>query len=334
MRRKQLAICDSDAAYLKMLQAYLQKKNPADFEVVIFDAVDKAVEAGNEEAFEIFLVSEKIYDADVSKIKAKKVFILLEDGLGGITGYSTVAKYQSMERLIAEVLEAFALDDSSGGMGRCGKNKTSLVSFYAPDRNRGQSVAALGAAEVLADMGYRVLYINLLPFTGFEELLGTSYDADVTDFLYFVLNHSDKLLYKLDGIKQCMHGVDYLPPPLDYADLRHISERDWERALDMLLYSSDYTHIVMDLSEVCQGFYHILGRSSRIYTLTDPSAVYGQAMLAHYRNLLRAKEYQAILDHTLEFALPPGWEQYCGRLENIAASPIGACMKGVLGDCE
>ncbi len=332
MKAKQFAICDSDSGYLKMLQAYLQKKNPADFEILIFDTINKALEASREVPFEILLVGEGIYDTNVTKISASKVYILQEDGLKGITGYSMVAKYQSMESLITQVLEEFALDDNCSSIGRRGKNQTMLISFYSPDRHKGQSMAALGAAQVLADEGYQVLYLNLMPFTGFEELLQTSYEADVTDFMYFVLNHSDKLLYKLDSLKRCIHGVDYLPPALDYTDLLHINKKDWETVINLLLYSSDYTYIVTDLSETCQGFYDLMESSDRLYLLTDKSNVYSQAMLSHFRKLLRAKEYKKILDHTMEFELPRNWEESCGNFENLASSPVGIRMKGVLGE--
>ncbi|MDE6221993.1 MAG: hypothetical protein K2G51_16460 [Lachnospiraceae bacterium] len=330
MKARQLAICDSDKGYLKMLQAYLQKKNPADFEILIFDAVDKALEASREVSFEILLVGEGIYDTTVTKINASKVYILQEDGLKGIQGYSMIVKYQSMERLITQVLEEFALDDNCSSVERRGKNRTTLISFYAPDRHKGQSAAALGAAQILAEKGYQVLYLNLLPFTGFEELMQTSYEADVTDFMYFALKHSDKLLYKLDSLKRNIHGVDYLPPALDYADLLHIDRCDWESVMNLLLYHSDYTHIVIDLSETCQGFYDMLENSDQVYLLTDRTNVYGQARLSHFRSLLQAKEYEKILKHTVEFELPANWEEGCERLENLPASPIGMWMKGVL----
>lgn len=334
MKARQLAICDNDNNYLKMLQAYLQKKNPADFEILIFNTVQQAVEASHKTAFEIFLIGEKIYDESVIKVNASKVFVLQEDGFSGITGFSMVAKYQSMEKLIAQVLEGFALDDSCSSIGRCGKNKTSLFSFYSPDRHRGQSIAALAAAQVMAGMGHKVLYLNLLPFTGFEELLGIEYDSDITDFMYFVLNHSDKLLYKLDSMKRTLHGVDYLPPVLDYTDLLRIGKEDWERVMDTLLYSSDYTDIVIDLAETCEGFYHIMEQSDKVYVLTDDKSIYGQAALIHYKKLLQAKEYDTILKHSVEFTLVENWEQQCDRLDNIAFSSIGACMKGVLYNCE
>lgn len=313
-----------------MLQAYLQKRNLAGFEILIFDTVGKAKAASEETPFEILLVGEKIYDNSVTKINAAKICILQEDGLKEIAGYSMVAKYQSMEKLITQVLDEFALDENCSSLGGRGRNKTSLVSVYSPERHNGQSVAAFALAQALASMGNKVLYLNLMPFSGFEELMHTDYEADVTDFMYFVLNHSDKLLYKLDSLKRCVSGVDYLPPALDYADLLHISGEEWERVMDLLLYSSDYMYIVVDLSETCQGFYHILERSSKVYTLSDRSCAYSRAMLSHYKKLLEAKEYRAVLENSVEFELPPGWREQCAGFENIAATPVGACMKGVL----
>ena len=125
MGTRQFVICDRDTDYLKMLQAYLQKRNPADFEIATFDTVDKALRASEENAFEILLVGEKIYDKDVTKIHAAKVYILQEDGLSGITGYSAVAKYQSMESLITQILDAYAA--ASGGAEKTGQALSAVI---------------------------------------------------------------------------------------------------------------------------------------------------------------------------------------------------------------
>lgn len=330
MGTKKFVICDKDQDYLKMLQAYLLKRNPMDFTVLIFDTVTKALEASKEEPFEILLVGEEIYDTNVTKIDAVKVYILQEDGTKGINEYCAMAKYQSVERMIAQVLKEFALDENCTTTNRCSKNKASLISFYAPDRQKGQSAAALCTAELLADQGHRVLYVNLLAFTGFEELMQTDYESDITDFMYFVLNHSDKLTYKLDSLKRCIHGVDYLPPALDYADLLAVSRDEWERFLNLLLHNSDYTWIILDLSEVCQGFYDMLEKSDTIYLLKEEISVYGKAMLSHFKKLLQIKEYHKILEHIIEFTLPSHWEEQCTNLERLASSSIGIRMKEVL----
>ena len=74
MGTKRFAICDKDQEYLRMLQAYLLKRNLADFTVLIFDTVNKALEANKEGPFEILLVGEDIYDTNVAKIDAAKIY--------------------------------------------------------------------------------------------------------------------------------------------------------------------------------------------------------------------------------------------------------------------
>lgn len=329
MNTKKFAICDKDSDYLTMLQAYLSKKNPAGFEVIVFDSVSQAVARSKEEPFEILLVGENIYDTNVINIAAQKVFILQEDGLADITGYSVVSKYQSMERLIREILDAFALDENCVSAPRKGHTQTRLISFYSPDRHKGQSVAALTASQVLSDMGHKVLYISMQPFSGFEELLGVKYESDITDFLYFALKHSDKLMYKLEGIKRTIHGVDYLPPALDYSDLVDIEENEWKRCLDILLHSGDYFGIVVDLTESCKGFYEFLEKSDVVYFLSAKDMV-SKAMYAQFEQLANVKELGAVLEKCITFDLPAGWENSVSNIGQLSISPLGAYMKGMI----
>ena len=329
MNKRRLAICDKDKDYLTMLQAYLSKKNPAGFEVVVFDSVRQAVTISKEECFDILLVGEGIYDTDVINIAAQKIFILQEDGLAGITGYSVVSKYQSMEQLMRQVLDSFALDEECTSVENKCRTPARLVTFYSPDRHRAQSVAALTAAQIYSDMGRKVLYISMQPFSGFEKLLGVRYESDMTDFMYFALKRPDKLMYKLEGIKRTMHNVDCLPPALDFADLVHIAEDEWKRCLDILLYNSGYSDIVVDLTESCEGFYHFLERSDAVYLLCAEDA-FSKAMYAQFEQLMKIREFDAALERWIPFDFITGWENSISNLGQLSLSPIGAHMKGIL----
>ena len=249
MKHRIMAICDKDERYLELLQSYLLKRKPAGFDIMVFSNLSQAITESKKEAFEIFLVGESVFDEIIKDLSAQKVFVLIEDGLRGITGYSFVVKYQSVEKLISQVLDEFAADEACSVKAACGKNKTKLISFYSPERHSGQAFAALCASELVADRGGKVLYISMSAFSGFEELLGIKYNTDITDFMYFALKYPEKLLHKLESIKCTIHGVDYLPPALDYTDLIAISESDWDTIMEALLYSSDYTHIIVSQSD-------------------------------------------------------------------------------------
>jgi hypothetical protein len=327
---RHLAICDTDTSYLELMQGYLKRKNPMGFEIITFSTTVNAVTASQSDEIDILLIGEKTFDDNVKNINAKKIFILQEDGLSGIKGYDMVAKYQSAEKLIGTVLEQYALDEKCDSIVKCGKNNTTVIAFYSPEHHAAQSITALATAQLISDKGGKVLYLNLHGFSGFEELMNISYESDITDFMYFVLKHSEKLLYKLEGIKRTVHKVDYLPPALDYKDLAQIKAEDWRRALDLIIYSGDYTHIVVDLSEDCQGFYEILEMSGSIYILSNDNSTFSHAAKAHFKRLLHAKEREDILGKIIELSLPYTVMDGHLQLENLQSSTVGAYMGGIV----
>lgn len=332
MKNRVFAICDKDKVYLEMLQSYLMKKKPVGYEIQVYTSVADAIRE-SEDGFEILLIGESTFDDNARKINTQKMFILQEDGLSGIKGYTFISKYQSIENMVKQSLEAFAQDDDCMSKTRCGKSNTKIISFYSPDRHSGQVVSSLCAGELLADQGNRVLYISMSPFSGFEELLGKEYEADITDFMYFALKHSQKLLYKLESIKCTLRNMDYLPPALDYSDLFKITSKEWEKVLDALSYSGDYTHIVVDLAETCQGFYHILDRSNDIYILSKNTSRQSMAMLTQYEKLLQAKGFDKILSKSHTFDLNSDWEEDSYELDKLPATRVGAHMKGIIQKC-
>ncbi len=334
MKERQLAICDKDEFYLEKFQSYLLKKRPAGYEILAFATVNQAVEASKEDGFEILLVGENTYDTNVTNINAAKIFILKESGLSGIKGYTFISKYQSMDSIIGQALEEFAIDEGCGGMVRNSGIKARLISFYSPDRHTGQNVAALCAAELLADMGKRVLYINLQAFSGFEELLGTKYEADLTDLFYFALRHPDKLFYKLEAVKRTIGRADYLPPALDYADLLDIGEKEWQEVMEALLCEGEYTDIVVDLTECFRGFYYMLDKSDKLYIISDAQKERPRAALNQFKNLLLSKEYGRIIEKCKVFEPYGGWDNCEVDLEGLPQSGLGEYMKGIIGDDE
>ena len=184
---------------------------------------------------------------------------------------------------------------------------------------------------MLSNAGSKTLYLNLRAFAGFEELLHTEFEADVTDYFYFVLQYADKALYKLESMRKTLGELHYLPPALDYADLLQITEQQWEQAIDVLMDSGHYEVILLDLSEICQGFYSLLARSDKIVFLQGDSRQ-SQAMKMQYQKLLEARGAVKITDKTCYRTLPENWEKECCNYERLAATRMGELMKRELWD--
>jgi hypothetical protein len=323
-------ICDGDTRYLAGIQAYLVKKNLMDFEILTYNSVEQALEQSKKREFEIFLVGESVYSDLVKQLRAKKILVLKENGFSGIKDYDMIPKYQSVNKLVGQVLEKYASDEKCRTDLKCGRSDTSLIAFYSPEHHGAQSLSALTAAQLFSDMGRRVLYLNLHSFSGFYELMDTSPESDITDFMYFVLKRSEKLLYKLESMKRSIRGVDFLPPAFDYLALAGIKPDEWREAFDLIMYSCEYTHIVVDISESCHGFYEILDRSRQIYVLYNKESKYGQASFNHFNRALTAKEWNRVLEKIIPFSLPYGIAMQDAALDGLTSSDIGAYMRGVI----
>lgn len=326
MREKLLAVCDKDERYLQGIQEYFGKKGMADFSIVTFSSLSQAAGYSKNRRFEILLLGENVYDAAAAEIESEKTYLLWENGQAADKKYPVIAKYQAMGDIFAQVMEDYAADENCSGGSILTRHRTRLISFYSPDRADGQTAAALAAAEALASAGSRVLYLNLRAFAGFEELLHTEYEADITDYLYFVLQYADKALYKLESMKKTLGGLDYLAPALDYADLLQITKQQWEETMDILLENGSYEVIVLDLSEICQGFYPLLARSDKIILLSGSSGQAG-AMYSQYCRLLEARGSGAIAEKTQNVRLPEHWERECTDYAHLAATRLGEQLR-------
>lgn len=333
MKLKKLVICDRDEKYLQDLQEYLTRKKLTDFQIVVYSNILQALEYSRYEPFEILLVGENIYEESVKEIQAANVFILQEDGAMEYTEYPVICKYQSVDRMLSQIMDTYMKAGNFQEITHCGNTKTRLLSFYSPDQGITQTISALSAGQVLANQGRKVLYINLSAFAGFEELLHTQYESDITDFMYFVTNiqryGSNKLIYKLDSMKHTLHHMDYLPPALDYTDLQEIAEADWMKGLDALLFATDYDDIILDLSEICKALYQILEKSQRIYTVSTNTKA-ARAKLVQYTSLLEKREKKELLQKTRFVTVFDDWNKPELDYDTLVSSSIGRYMEGVL----
>lgn len=326
MKEKLFVICDSEEEYLTGLQSYLEKKKLADFRFISFSSLEQAKEYNRENAFEILLLNEQLYEEKVEDLQLNKLFILSEGGKENIKEeYAVIMKYQSAERLLSSVLDCYAKDECCRSGEHNSKYKTRLITFYSPDTQTDQTLAALATGELLSETK-RVLYLNLKPFSGLQEVLGCHYESDLSDFIYFALKHSDRLVYKLGAIKQKIGGLEYLPPFANPRDLIEITKEQWEQILDALIEYGDYEEIVVEISDACQGLYHLLNRSDKVYTLYGESTM-GRAKLTEYRGY-HAKE--SFIQRTSFITEPMEWRVREYSYEASALGHPGQYMKGIL----
>lgn len=246
MLKKRFVICDKDIRYLNRIQEYLIKKNLKDFQIEIFSQVEDAISQSNRHAFEIFVVSERCFCKEmIEQLHAMHIFILKETSEPLEHSYPCLDKYQSIEVILANILERYTSQIGDRQMLRLEK-RAKVISFYSATQTTNQTAFAFATSQILHRNGKKVLYLNLQPYSGLESLLHLEAQHDLTDVIYYALQHTDKFRAKIDYIKAVRGGIELLPPAKDYGDLLAMTKEEWNEWFEIMLYEAGYEILVFD----------------------------------------------------------------------------------------
>lgn len=88
------------------------------------------------------------------------------------------------------------------------KKSTSVIGVYSPVGRTQKTSFALTLGQILAK-DRAVLYLNLESYSGFEQILGETYERNLSDLLYFVRQENANVIHRLSG-----HGSAHTEPGL------------------------------------------------------------------------------------------------------------------------
>lgn len=303
MKKSIFAVCDLESSYACNLMEYLNEKKSTPFEVQAFTNVESLIHFAKENEIEILLISTRAMCNEIKELPVNRTIILSEgEKLQDLEEYPFVYKYQSSDQLLSEVMEYYVADHPKTLFLPSVAHKTKLYAVYSPIGRTRKTFFSLTLGEVLAERK-QVLYINMEEFSGFEELFGTSYRADLSDLIYFARQKEDSLIYKLNSVVQTFHELEYIPPAFSPADVRDVSGEEWIKFLDELMMHCEYDVIILDISEQVDDFLQILNRCDRIYMPVQEDMV-SKAKLLQYEKLVHMLEMDEILEKTKRIRLP------------------------------
>lgn len=326
--KKRLAICDRDERYLQSMQNYLMKRL-TQFEVITFATLQEASDYSKKQAFAICLLSESLYEKDLYGMQALEILILKENGKKEITEYPYMEKYQSMERLIQELLNEYAEHSLMDvPVYQCIKNVT-VHAFYTPMVSKEQTSAALTLGQILSEEKRKVLYLNLQAFAGYEEFIAENNMSDITDLLYVAERQDINFGFRIQSMKQRIGGLDYFAPAQDAMDLLSVTQTEWKVLIDKVIETGEYTDIILDLSELCQGLYYFLQTSDCVYSMCAKTKE-EQLVIDQYKKRLHKRQINTVLEKTKWMEFAKEWGGHIGNIERLTIAPLGKYMKGLI----
>ena len=303
MKKSIFAVCDLEASYACNLTEYLNEKKTTPFEVQAFTNVESLKSFAKDQEIEILLISTRAMCHEIKELPVKRTIILSEgEKLEDLEEYPFVYKYQSSDQLLAEVMEYYVEDHPRTCLMTAASHKTKLYGVYSPIGRTRKTLFSLALGEILAEQK-QVLYINMESFSGFEELFGVSYRADLSDLIYFARQKDGSIVYKLNSVIQTFRELEYIPPAVSPADLRDVTGEEWMAFLDELMNYCEYDVIILDLSEQAEDVFQILNRCDRIYMPVQEDLI-SRSKLAQYEKLIRMLELEEIHEKTKRIRIP------------------------------
>lgn len=302
MKKKIMALCDSEKDYLDSMSNYLKGKEGFPYELHSYTKPEKLVEFGQKEKIEVLLVSESDYTYEVEALDTGSTLLLNESGTVCGEKIRNIDKYQRADAVWREVLECYA--DSLSGEAKQLKNteKAKIIGLYSPVRRCLQTSFALTLGQTLSEKK-KVLYISFEHYAGWNQLLDRNVRGDLTALLYFAKESEEKFLCRLHAMTLKIGRLSYIPPTYAGQNLIYTKAGEWQALIERIAELGGYDYLILDLSESIQGTFELLRMCDRIYTIVreDEQA---RSKLAQYEELLQSYEYGDVLEKTKKQLLP------------------------------
>lgn len=302
MRKKVLAVCDKEAAYACRFTAWLERKGHYPFEFIAFTGADKVCDHVQQNPVELLLVAESTMCPAISGLPVAKIVILDEENGTVPPEFPAVLKYQSCEKIMQEVTALYGEEARSEAGGTEAKRKMRVLGVYSPLGRVGKTSFALALGQILAK-SYSVLYLNLEPYSGFEDLFACSFERNLGDLFYYIRQKKGQPAVQLAAMVREAGGLHYVPPVITPEDAEQITQEEWRGLLEELRIYSAYQVVILDFGAGITQASVLFDVCSRIYMPVWQDRV-SEAKLAQYEAWLGSTGREDVLKRTEKLLLP------------------------------
>lgn len=330
MKKMKLVVCDCDDIYCRRLDEYLRNNLHLGFEIISFTDFNLMEKYARKNKVELLMIAESLF----SKIDQHGLFgymkniLILDEGLGGssevredVCGPTTkyVNKYQPAQALAKDII-GFCTEKSGDFLGlglKTMSGKGRVISLYSPLSKCGQTTLAVNIAEYLARKSKTIL-LSFESFSTLSDYLGIEYEEDISDLIYYSDCERDKFSLYLEKIKRSKNNVDYIMPAKTAMQIKEIHYEKVLELYKLLTCECGYDNIVVDLTELPDGYFDIASTSDKIFTITKDT-LRDERVMQMYDEILRQSELEEIIEKTVKCQLPDirNRQQYDSYVYNL-----------------
>ena len=287
--------------------------------------------------FQLFVLGSG-YEEVLARIKATRVPILVLTEYVHSYVCETVetvdervaytSKYQSMD-VITKKMQTMAEAAWKVGDRSMAFRELEVVGIFSPVKHEMQMLFSLLYAK---NMGRdrKVLYINLLEFSGFSEIFGDT-EYDLGDAILQVREPTVRVERLLESVYE---GEDfsYISPFVNPENIKEVSAEDVKGLLKVIEEYTDYQTVILDIGINIRDFTEVFLACSKLYCLGKMGYLF-EAQIRQFLSYLEKVVDEAFLERINRIELPGQVKVTCGGtnlLEQLDWSEFGDFVRAKL----
>lgn len=274
MSRTIVAFCDSDDMYRERFAAYFVEHRQGKFTVHAFSVPELFLDTLKEQVFDIVVLGNGFDGAKQTVIKQGIPLLLLSETVPERmmdehaeptqeeNSCARIFRYQSMEGILHE-MQVLTAGRTETAESEPEGTRMEIIGVYSPVSHEMQMPFSVVLAEYLSQTK-KVLYVNLLKYSGFLELFGLAGEYDLGDITLSLRNKRltpdtfARSVYQMDD-------VNYIPPFGNPENLHDFMPEDYFAFLEYLEEKTDYEVLIVDFGDVSEHLVKMLRRCTCIY---------------------------------------------------------------------
>ncbi len=261
--KSNMAVIFSQNEYLSGFMNYLYESNTG-FSCYGFTNGGKLMNFAKENGIAVLLTDKESYEGGAKQIKSEVTVVLTDrTEMEEYKDAYVVDILQPVDEILREVLSIASMTDIRVSAVTSG-NEGVVYTVYSPVKRCLKTTFAMTMAQILSEKE-DTIYVNLEPDSGFSALFMESYEADLSDLVFYLRDGGrDRFGLRLQSIVRENRGVKYIPPVSDPGDLSQINADEMIELLSAIK-EMGYRELVLDMGIYMGGFERILKASDRIY---------------------------------------------------------------------
>lgn len=247
-----LALADVDSEYVERFIDII--KGEDNIMVSAFTDKEALAAAIQSHSFDILLFSPNI---DITGINLKKVAIsilLYDDNdyseIENYEKYPKINKYQRGTSIINKMLDMYSDVSNSAFFGGSGSSRAVSISVYSPVGGSGKTTIALSLATLIANRGYRVMYLNFETISSYGAYLKQDGGKNMGEIIAGFDKKINIPLKLKSIIKTDPRGIMYFEEFSSIFDMEDITDEDIEKLVNAVADADICDYIIIDMDSV------------------------------------------------------------------------------------